>query len=66
MTYLANVLSVTILITAGHSTTLASGTSVSSADILTQGDYCVMFVVYPPQSPPDHEATRCMHNLTMT
>ena len=46
MTYLANVLSVTIPITAGHSTTLASGTSVGSADILTQGkhcDYCVMF-----------------------
>ena len=46
MTYLANVLIVTILITAGHSTTSASGTSsVSSADILTQGkhyDYSVM------------------------
>ena len=44
--YLANVLSVTILITAGHSTTLASGASVSSPDILTQGkhcDYSVMF-----------------------
>ena len=46
MTYLANVVSLTILITAERSATLVSGTSVSSTDILTQGkhcDYSVMF-----------------------
>ena len=40
--YLFNkyVTSIGILITAGHSTTSASGTSVSSTDILTQGKHC--------------------------